>query len=200
MTHLAQFSSFSKQGEVLCTRSLEYLLENSDAKRAFSKLLTSQFGVDVSPDLRWCAEVAQIDGTRPDLEACAADGKLVVKIEAKLGAQFGEGQLASYAADLQRRAGGGMLLVLVPQYRIEEANTLVLKTFKLDKTICAVKVASWDDVIEQFRCVTSEPFDGDLAQFSALYRALIGDDMEPLTSNDAIQEWRRRSPPSTYQS
>lgn len=192
MTHLAQFSVFSKQGEVLCTRGLEYLLETSEAKAAFSNFLTSLFSVSVSPDLHWRAEVKQKDGTRPDLEAYTADGKPLIKIEAKLRAQFGAGQLRSYAADLQGRAGGGLLLVLVPRDRIAEANTEVLKTFELDKANCVVAVASWDDVLDQLGSVTSDPFDGDLAQFRAMYRALSGDVVEPFVSNDAIREWRSR--------
>ena len=35
LSHLAQFSSFSKQGELLCTQGLTYLLENPDARAAF---------------------------------------------------------------------------------------------------------------------------------------------------------------------
>ncbi len=42
MGHLAQFSSFSKQGEVLCTQGLKYLLENSDARVAFADWISTR--------------------------------------------------------------------------------------------------------------------------------------------------------------
>lgn len=122
LSHLAQFSSFSKQGEVLCTRGLEYLLENPGAREALATYLSVRAGVAFNHSVVWRAEVCQKDSARPDLEATTAEGKIVAKVEAKLGAPFGAGQLLSYANDLRDRAGGGLLMVLVPQRRIEEAQ------------------------------------------------------------------------------
>jgi hypothetical protein len=52
----------------------------------------------LGPDLTWRAEVGQQDRGRTDVEACAADGKPVVKIEAKLGAALGEGRTEQIAS------------------------------------------------------------------------------------------------------
>lgn len=192
MTHLAQFSSFSKQGEVLSTRGLEYLLENTEARAAFAAYISTRVGVTVSHDLTWRAEVGQQDRARPDLEACATDGKPMVKVEAKLGAPFGKGQLQSYASDLQNRAGGGLLLVLVPLHRMNEANECVSAAIALDTANCRTTVLSWDEVLDELGSVPSDPFRCDLAQFKAMYRALNGDDIEPLPSSEAVRAWRER--------
>ena len=53
-------------------------------------------------------------------------------------------------------------------------------------------MASWDDILDLFGTVTSESFAGDLIQFTAMYRALIGDEIEPFSDNDAILSWRER--------
>jgi hypothetical protein len=130
MTHLAQFSSMFKQGELLCTQGLAYLLENQAARTASGAYISNEADKSVGSDLIWHAEVRQKDGGRCDLEACAADGS-VVKIEAKLGAPFGEGQLALYIADIQRRCDNGLLLVLVPRHRADEITKSVLSTLAL---------------------------------------------------------------------
>jgi hypothetical protein len=41
----------------------------------------------------------------------------LVKVEGKLGAPLGEGQLRSYVADLQKCSDTGLLLVPVPRRR-----------------------------------------------------------------------------------
>ena len=67
--HLTQFSSFSKQGELLCTQGLAYLLQRPDARLVFADWLSSKVGLPVGADLMWEPEVRQADGGRPDLVA-----------------------------------------------------------------------------------------------------------------------------------
>lgn len=203
LSHLAQFSSFSKQGELLCTQGLTYLLENPDARAAFWAYISKLAGRTVESDLTWRAEMGQQDRGRPDLEACTADGKLVAKIEAKLGAALGEGQLASYLADLQKRTGG-LLLVLVPRHRIKEMITSVPSAchpFALngnspwqpvDTFDLSVAVICWEEILEAMGTDCSEPFSDDLAQFHAMYRVLIGYDIEPITSDAELLSWREK--------
>ena len=57
LSHLAQFGSFSKQGELLCTQGLTYLLENQDARAAFGAYLSKLMGRTFGPD-PWRAIVA----------------------------------------------------------------------------------------------------------------------------------------------
>lgn len=197
MSHLAQFSSLSKQGELLCTQALTYLLEKPEARAAFAAYIAKRTGRTFGSDLTWRAEVRQQDGGRPDLEA-AAEGKLVAKIEAKLGASFGEGQLSSFLADLQSRCGSGLLLVLVPLHRAAEMTTSVPSAFGNDPWRtgdtfdCSVAVIYWEEILEALGSVSSEPFRCDLAQFCAMYRVLKGYDIEPLTSHSELLAWREK--------
>ena len=46
LSHLAQFASFSNQGELLCTQGLAYLLENPEAGAAFGGLHLQTSGQD----------------------------------------------------------------------------------------------------------------------------------------------------------
>ncbi|MBX5157611.1 hypothetical protein HJB89_10790 [Rhizobium sp. NZLR8] len=201
MSHLAQFSSLSKQGELLCTQGLAYLLQNPDARKSFGDHISKMVGRTVNSDLTWRAEARQTDGARPDLEGRTADGKLVVKIEAKLGAAFGEGQLSSYLGDLQKSSHSGMLLVLVPQYRVAAMKASVPSASPLTEDgpwqhgatpDFPVAVIDWEGVLVALRDVRSEPFRGDLAQFEAMYRVLEGHDIEPLRSVSDLLAWRER--------
>lgn len=190
LTHLAQFSAFSKQGEVLCTRGLEYLLENEGAREAFGRHLSRDGSRELSRDLHWRAELRQQDNARPDLEGCTGARAPAVKVEAKLGAALGQDQLHAYADDLVARSGGGHLLVLVPRYRVEEAKEVVASCTIPDTV--STMVSSWEDVIDHLRHLSAESFAGDLAQFEAMYRVLCGEDTEPLADEEAIRAWRDR--------
>ncbi len=193
--HLAQFSAFSKQGELLCTQALAYLLRHPSASEAFK----THFGIGALGALEWHAERMQQDRGRPDLEGCASNDKPVIKIEGKLGALLSEGQLQSYVADFDARGSSGMLLVLVPRYRLDEARSLSTRAFGLtgpgpswvlaERNGCVVRVACWDEIIDVLTAVSPAPFGDDLVQFNDLYRALNGDLVEPLA---AFASWRER--------
>lgn len=200
MSHLAQFSSISKQGEFLCTQGLAYLLQNPDARGRFADHISKLVHRTVSSDLNWRTEVRQQDGGRCDLQA-SADGSPLIKIEAKLDAPFGKGQLSSYVADLQKWPGNGLLLVLVPRRRAEETIASMSNTFALtgsgpwqlrDPRDCLVAVIYWEEVLESLGVVGSEPFSSDLAQFHAMYRVLNGYDIEPITSDSELLKWREK--------
>lgn len=196
--HLARFSSFSTQGEVLCTQGLAFLLRNSAASKALMTYLQAGAGTAVSEEVTWLPEAIQRDGGRPDLEARISDGKPVAKIEAKLGALLSDRQLQSYMTDLQDRAGGGVVLVLVPRHRLSEATALASRAFSLEgdglfRRISnipgsVVAVTSWDDLLDELGAVSGEPFEGDFAQFRDLYRSLNGDFVEPAPAEG---EWRQ---------
>lgn len=191
LTHLAQFSVFSRQGELLCTRALEFLLEDASLREAFTRHVWSDCPVELAGRLRWRAELRQRDGGRPDLEATTSEGVPVVKVEAKLGAALTKAQLLSYADDLHVRGSDhGVLVVLVPRYRVMEARASLLEA-RIEAPITA-NVCVWEDVIGAFERAASEPVAGDLAQFSAMYRVLSGDDVEPLADEQALRAWRDR--------
>jgi hypothetical protein len=113
-------------------------------------------------------------------------------IRPDIAARLGEGQLGSYAADLQKCPDGGLLLVLVPRHREAEIKASVSKEFASsgegpwqmgDAFGCSTGVIYWEDVVGALNTIRSEPFTGDLAQFQAMYRVLIGQDIEPVTSD-----------------
>ena len=198
MGHLAQFSAFAKQGEVLCTQGLAHLLRNLEAAEAFNNHYLKPADIIFSGNLSWKAEARQKDWARPDLEALTSDAKPAVKIEAKLGAVLSEGQLQSYIADLHDRAERGLLLVLVPRYRIKDAIIAATQAFGLSgdgpqwrlgsDAGYVVTVTSWEQILDILAKNSSATFASDYAQFRDLYRALNGDYFE--ASREI--EWRDR--------
>lgn len=206
--HLARFATFTTQGEVLCTQGLVYLLnEYPDASRAFARDLSSRSGVDVSGALTWFAErVHEIDDRgRPDLEGCSGDLPRV-KIEAKLDAAFGDGQLESYRADLVRRLpsdGAGVLVVLVPSSRVVAAASEVQRTFGVfgddpwalvapGIATVAVTVMSWDSAFAALERPDSDQLSAELRQFVGMYRELSSTYIAPLAGTEDLLRWRAR--------
>ncbi|MDP9238244.1 MAG: hypothetical protein M3P30_12770 [Chloroflexota bacterium] len=203
--HLAQFGSFSTQGEVLCTQGLAYLLrEHGEARSAFADELAKRAGIAVGPDMTWLAEQRQPDGGRPDLEA-RIDNTAVVKVEAKLGAVLGPAQLQSYVRHLQTHPQGrrldGILVVLVPPARIGEATNVVKEAFRVDGPgpwrapkedgpDIAITVVSWDDVLDAFGRVESDRFRNELEQFQGMYREFRSSYIAPLAGSAALVDWR----------
>jgi hypothetical protein len=63
--HLAQFSSFSRQGELLCTHGLTYLLGDPSANKTFTEFVGRTAGISLPETLEWKPELVQTDGGRP---------------------------------------------------------------------------------------------------------------------------------------
>jgi hypothetical protein len=198
MGYLSQYASFSKQGELLCTQSLTYLLSNKEAQHTFTSFLGAESNSSVDELLTWRAEYIQSDGGRPDLEGCRADGVPIVKIEGKLDAAFGEGQLASYMSELYTLDCKGKLFLLVPRSRYAETSEYAVCHFILQGygpwqvQNVTLAVITWEDLFKCLGSVTDQGFREDLAQLHAMYRALNGDDMEPLTTDEQVLLWRER--------
>lgn len=198
--HLAQFGSYSQQGELLCTQGLAYLLRDPEGERVFTGWVSSATGQPLSAGLSWQAERRQEDRGRPDLEGRNAAGRPVVKVEAKLGAPFGHGQLDSYVSALCADGQGGALLIVVPKSRRKEITSHASAHFGIsgaepwrilhEAVEIPCSVVSWEDLLEALSMVESERFRDDLSQFRAMYRVFNGDDMEPLTSDEQVLAWR----------
>src|SRR5665811_2375746 len=62
----------------------------------------------------------------------------------------------------------------------------------IDASGLSVAVICWEEILEVMGTVCSEPFTGDLAQFQAMYRVLIGYDIEPITSEAEVLAWREK--------
>jgi len=200
--HLAQFGSFAQQGELLCTQGLAYLLGDAEGEQALTGWISSATGHSLNPGLSWWAESRQEDRRRPDLEGRNRDGQAVVKIEAKLWATFGQGQLESYVSASFAGGQGGTFLILVPKPRLGETTGYVSTLFgfagdgpwriirEAVEIHCAV--VTWEALLEALSTVTSKRFRDDLSQFRAMYRVLNGDIMEPIATDQQILDWRDR--------
>jgi hypothetical protein len=207
--YLAQFSSFSTQSEVLCTQGLTYLLKTyPQARSALADEVMARTGIGIGDSLTWHAEAQQEDGGIPDLEARTrtADKVVpVVKIEAKLGAELGAGQLQSYVADLRKRnSGEAAMLVLVPEVRVAEVAEVTAKAFGKSGSgpwrvtdghlsgIAVISVISWDELFTALRSGKAERFRYELEQLQAMYRELSSDFIAPLASIEDLHRWRAR--------
>lgn len=128
--YLAQWGLLYKQGEVLCTHGLTYLLEEPAASAALVRLLAERTGVDLPSEVSWVAEVSHPETAgRVDLEAQLADGTPVVEIEAKLWANLDCRQLHAYATHVASTHSDGVLAVLMPPDRVDEAVATVRRCF-----------------------------------------------------------------------
>ncbi len=198
--HLSQFSVLSKQGEVLCTQGLHFVLENESFKQVFESHILKAAEFKTEGDLTWYTEVTQTDGGRPDLEARSPNGRAVIKIEAKLHAAFGANQLASYSESLGQSSEGSLLIVLVPKHRVSDAEESILKAgFKGLNPFKSVSVPSvcsaivtWESVFDCLRVVDDLFAQGDLRQLEGLYRTVVGDYIEPISSSSVLKQWRIR--------
>lgn len=199
---LSQFHELSRQGEVLCTQGLAFILRDPTAAAVFARALEKWTGISIPDNLRWRAEAYQEeDAARPDLEGVDKDGSPQIKIEAKLGAQLSGSQLLSYVTDLEHRTGGGILLVLVPRRRVGEATHLIERTFSVsdpapwhpeDHTGITVAVISWHDLVQALTRTESPQARKNLEQLSEMVNALTGGRLMPLASEEEVINWRER--------
>ena len=198
--HLSQFSVLSKQGEVLCTQGLHFVLESKSLKQAFESQILQAAEFKTDGELTWHTEVRQTDGGRPDLEARSPNGRAIIKIEAKLHAAFGTNQLASYSESLGQSSEGSLLIVLVPKHRVADAEDSILKAgFKglnpfnsvSAPSVCSA-IVTWESVFDCLRAVDSQFAQGDLRQLEGLYRTVVGDYIEPISSSSVLKQWRIR--------
>lgn len=202
--YLARFSSFFRQGELLCTQGLAFLLNGQDYELAFRELVGAAAEWPLPTRLDWRPESRQLDGGRPDIEGKDADNRAVVKVEAKLGAALGDGQLASYLAATANEEFTGVVALIVPQSRREEILGSIRQEFGLTgagpwpiqmrTAETRMAVLTWEQTFEALRSIRSDEVGDNLNQLYAMYRVLNGDDMEPLTSDEEVLQWRENAP------
>ena len=204
--YLAQFGSFSKQSEVLCTQGLAYLLRtHKEARSALADKVKACTGVAIGNGLTWLAEAVQEDGGRPDLEARTATKVPMVKIEAKVGAELLPDQLRSYEADLRKRnPADGVLLLLVPRWQKASVRQVIVDTFDLpdDEPWRVTKgrpsgsvvlaITTWDELFDTLQAGAEQCFCHELEQLQAMYHVLSGDFIAPLASKKDLEEWESR--------
>ena len=197
--HLARFSSLSKQGELLCTQSLVYLLQNKQLERRFVRFISDHGNVSILESLIWRAEVTQQDGSRPDAIGFSEDASTEIRIEAKLTAEFGKSQLRSYLNGFDNSVSTRVLVVLVPQKRVYKVSEQLQRQFELQESSpwivsstkpITITVISWEDVFTVFQDTEIGELLDDVIQFKALYKVLNGDDLAPITHKDQLLDWR----------
>jgi len=182
--HLAQFGAFDRQQELLCTRSLAYLLQrNSQVRAAVERLLGDLSGRPLPHGLLWKAEATQSNKARSDLEARLADGRPALKIEAKVNAPVDAEQLNSYCEDLLARAGGGTMVFLVPERKVREATDSAAG-LRCDRTRVLLQVVTWEQVL------SAMPADAvGVDTLKDLYFAFVGAVVPHLDTADG-RAWR----------
>jgi hypothetical protein len=200
--HLAQFGSFSAQGEVLCTQALAFFLQNDTAKRALAEALAAKIGTALRNDLTWYPEAHCEDDTgRADLEGRAPDGTSSVIIEAKLSAPLSLGQLRCYALRLRSGpSGAGVLVVLVPEGRMSEAARALCDAVGVSGSGLAsaeyggvvTLVLSWDHMFDALRRNADAQVERELEAFQDMYKVLRGLRFPPLAGPEGLRSWRHR--------
>ena len=200
--HLAQFGSFSAQGELLCTQALAFFLQNETAKDALAEKLATKTGMAVRHDLTWYPEAhCEDDSGRADLEGRAPDGTPSVIIEAKLGAPLSAGQLRCYAIRLRScPSGNGVLVVLVPEGRVTEAQRAFSEAVGVSDSglaspeygSIAIVVLTWDDMFDILQGTTGAQGDRELGAFQDMYKVLRGLRFPRLANLEALRKWRLR--------
>jgi hypothetical protein len=178
-----------RQVEVAVTRSIAWLAAAAGG-HALDELIR-QAGVSVPVAVRWMAEVVADDLSRTDIELIDDHtGIPLAVVEAKIGAQLTERQVATYAHDLLRRRGQqqppGLLVILVPAHRTPEARMILDSALAetLRSTPSAVRTAVWtyDDVLAAL--TTALPGSGDLEQLNQLIAAAAAVDVVPLRPDE----------------
>lgn len=202
--YLANFGSFYSQSEVLSTQGLTFALQTCErARSALEKAIAESAGISTESSLTWRPEVIQADQGRVDIEGASGD-KPVVKIEAKLGAPLSSAQLQSYEQDLRsRNPGHGALIVLVPKNRKAETIAFVRSTFNeegdgpwsiADGRDVGLAVLSWDEL---FAVLLGGDVDErcrwEIEQLQEMYKVLLGDNFEPIASEEELGNWPQRT-------
>ncbi len=189
--HLATMHTMASQGELLCSQGLAYLANHPAARDALTRLLERAGGVELPRDLVWRAEERQGDKGRPDLEAISGQTKWV-KVEAKLGAGIGLGQIASFAGNLPD-ADRKFVVLLVPAKRRAEAARLAAQwpveavgpdRWRLKAVDRPLALLAWEEVFEHLRAAECWPSGGDLDQLVDLYQSLNNLYVAPFAPED----------------
>jgi hypothetical protein len=111
----------TSQRENAATLALTFVMTKSaPARAAFAK------DVGVDGVARVSAQYIDGDEGRPDIAMFGADGQLRALVEAKFWAALTDAQPVSYVARLEQ-AGGGVLVVLAPEARLDVLRAEVLE-------------------------------------------------------------------------
>lgn len=206
--YLAGFSAMYRQGELLCTQGLGHVLGTHDHARDVMKdQIKSRTGQTVPDGLTWRAE-APVGGTRGrvDLEARTPEKVSKIRIEAKLGAPLGVKQLKSYTKGLGTSRDAGVLMVLVPRYREDEAvNFLESAGFVRSDDRRAWRcteqpqvtgtVWTWEDLLDDtIWSNSSELCREEIQQLYAMYRVLSGADLRLPPRPEDVKDVCKRAP------
>lgn len=200
---LAGTGWFSRRAEVTATMSMTLLLEEELFKRSFLRALTKETGVDLHSVSSFHAESVLADGNRVDVEGVDANGRPLVMVEAKFGALLTGGQIGGYFEDQSQRLGAGsagVLVVLVPDYRVHEARLLIESLSAVGSTgvgrgTVSVVTMTWRGIVQLWERELEESKverllespHADLAQFEELCLAFGGMKSE----GQVPSEWER---------
>jgi hypothetical protein len=125
---LAGLAWFTRHGEIAATQSLAILLEEPRLQARLLCHLGQRARTDLASVASFHAE-RSVDGGRSDLEGEDSSNRPLLVVEAKFGATLSSDQVRTYLTDQERRLDGvvrGVLVLLVPSYRVPEAEAILL--------------------------------------------------------------------------
>ncbi|MCD9624225.1 hypothetical protein [Rhabdothermincola salaria] len=185
--HLASHAALASQGERLCTVGLAHVLGDPLVQERFARWIVDEGDVPPLGALTWRAEAFHASAGFVDVEG-RRDRTPVVMIEGKLSAPFGDGQLAAYARVLAAVGDHDRaLLALVPHRSAPAAREILAAAVPDPPAKMAVSVVTWESL---FAALDGEGRTADVDQLQALYEALRGKYLQPLSGAE-LAEWRQ---------
>lgn len=193
---LAEFGWFSRHGEVAATQALALVLEENQLRAALLKHLGDLTETDLREVASFEPELVHEDRARPDLEGHDSRGRPLVIVEAKFGAELNPAQVSAYLRNQEARlenSSRGALVLLVPSYRVPEANALLDALRHQDGsspqsiTAIATGVDTWDewldvlsDATQKLPAAKRDALRSDLDQLQGLCATMRAVDIPPL--------------------
>jgi hypothetical protein len=177
--HLASHAALASQGERLCTIGLVHVLGDPPVRDRFAGWLTEEISIPALGDLTWVAEAFHESAGFVDVEGRRGSTP-VVMLEGKLSAPFGDGQLAAYAGVLAAAGDHDRaLLALVPERSAPTARRILAAAVPEPPEGMVTTVLTWESL---FGALDGQARTSDVDQLQALYGALRGQHLEPLSA------------------
>jgi hypothetical protein len=196
LERLAALPWFTQNGEVAATHAVAMLLEEPSLRDTLVRHLARISDTDLRSVASFHAEVVHDDRARPDLQGHDSGGHPLVIIEAKFGARLTTAHLQAYVTyQLAMLDPGtrGALVVLVPSYRMPEAEAALIsvrsrgREAESPSASVATAVLTWDELLAvwddaaQLRATRDEDaIVCDLRQLRGLCQAMAALDIAPL--------------------
>jgi hypothetical protein len=206
---LAGQREFRGMGERLATIALARVLQCAPLRESALELLSDAAAQDLSGVVRFLPEFAAHKGARPDIVGVDSDGRPLLIVEMKFGAQITPDQVLRYRRFQvgQLGCGSGATILLVPERRITDAGrALDIASEALLRDGPSVATGPWDGLAlvpwqewltwwdTAFRALPHGPGStlDDARQFRAMCWSLLDSVVDPLGHAVSGPSWSDR--------